>query len=248
MQVASDMSLFVSDLHLGPGRPTITAAFLDFLGRDARGAGSLYILGDLFDYWIGDDDLDDPLHRQVASALADLSRRGCTVRVMHGNRDFLLGERFCKAAGVTLLPDPSIVMAGGVRTLLLHGDTLCLDDLDYQAFRAQVRDAGWQEAFLAKPIEQRRVIAQGLRADSRTSQQAKTQTIMNVAERAVIEAFRSSGCERMIHGHTHRPARHEHVVDGRTCERWVLADWHARGSCLRVDGNGVCTPLLLAPG
>jgi len=233
-------ALFISDLHLSAERPAINATFFDFADREARSAGKLYILGDLFDYWIGDDDLADPLCTQVATALAAVAQSGCSVHVMHGNRDFLIRERFCAAAGATLIADPTIIELGEIRTLLLHGDTLCLDDPDYQAFRAKVRAPAWQEAMLAKPIETRRAIARGLRTDSRTSQQSKSEEIMDVADRAVVNAFRRYDCERMIHGHTHRPARHEHLVDGRMRERWVLADWYARGSYLRVDASGAC--------
>jgi len=238
-------TLFISDLHLSAERPAINAAFFGFLDREARGAGALYVLGDLFDYWIGDDDLADPLCAQVAAALAEAARAGCAVHLMHGNRDFLIRERFCMAAGTTLIPDPTIIELGGIRTMLLHGDTLCLDDPDYQAFRAKVRTPAWQDAILAKPLEERRAIARGLRADSTSSQQAKSEEIMDVSERAVVDAFRRCDCERMIHGHTHRPARHEHLVDGRMRERWVLADWYARGSYLRVDANGACQVMVI---
>lgn len=231
-------TLFVSDLHLGPERPEINTAFFDFLQREARTAASLYILGDLFDYWIGDDDLADPLFGRVAAALGEAAKAGCAVHLMHGNRDFLMGERLCEAAGAKLLRDPTLADIGGVATLLLHGDTLCIDDPAYQGFRATVRDPAWQAAFLAKPVDERRAIALGLRADSRASQRAKSETIMDVAERAVVEAFRRHGCDRMIHGHTHRPARHEHLVDGRVRERWVLADWYEAGSYLRCTSAG----------
>lgn len=245
MQDSIRPSLFVSDLHLTPERPAITEAFFRFLGDEARGANSLYILGDLFDYWIGDDDLDDPFATQITDAIGALAHSGCSVYVMHGNRDFLMGERLCHAASALPLNDPTVVELGGRRTLLLHGDTLCIDDPDYMTFRNQVRDADWQATFLAKSLEERRRIAHGLRADSRSSQRGKTETIMDVAPRAVIEAFRRCECDRMIHGHTHRPARHEHVVDGRTCERWVLGDWYTRGSCLRVDAKGIATAIVL---
>lgn len=238
-------TLFVSDLHLSPDRPGITHAFLAFLGHEARAARDLYILGDLFDYWIGDDDLDDPFVATVTAAIAGLSAFGCTAHLMHGNRDFLLGERACAAARALPLPDPVVIELHGVRTLLLHGDTLCIDDPDYMAFRDKVRTATWQRDFLAKPLEERRRIALGLRADSRSSQREKSETIMDVAPRAVIEAFRRSDCERMIHGHTHRPGRHEYVVDARPRERWVLADWYARGSYLRADPSGALTPMQL---
>lgn len=238
-------TLFISDLHLSPERPGITSAFFDFLAREASGAGALYILGDLFDYWIGDDDLDDPFADQIARAIGTVTDAGCAVYLMHGNRDFLIGEALCRAAGATLLVDPTVVDLHGVPTLLLHGDTLCIDDPDYMTFRAKVRDPAWQRAFVTKPIEERRRIAVGLRADSRSSQMSKSETIMDVAPRAVIEAFRKSDCTRMIHGHTHRPGRHEHLVDGRTCERWVLADWYTRGSFLYIDTGGVVSPKLL---
>lgn len=238
-------ALLVSDLHLGPERPAITAAFFEFLAADARRASALYVLGDLFDYWIGDDDLADPFCAQVAAALAAAAQAGCAVHLMHGNRDFLIGERFCDAAHARLLPDPSLVELGGRRTLLMHGDTLCLDDPDYQAFRAKVRNPAWQAAMLAKPIEERRAIALALRADSQSSQQSKSEEIMDVSERAVVDAFRRFDCERMIHGHTHRPARHEHWVDGRLRERWVLADWYTHGSYLRVDDSGACSSIAL---
>lgn len=231
-------ALFISDLHLSPERPGITSTFFDFLARDAREAGALYILGDLFDYWIGDDDLADPFAADVAGRLEQFAAGGCSLYLMHGNRDFLIGEQMCAATGATLLADPTVVDIQGVRTLLLHGDTLCLDDPDYLAFRNKVRDPAWQGLFAAKPIDERRRIAVALRADSRSSQMSKSETIMDVAQRAVIEAFRASNCTRMIHGHTHRPARHEHVVDGRSCERWVLADWYAQGSYLRIDDCG----------
>lgn len=245
MSGANQQTLFISDLHLGSERPEISAAFFDFLDRDARNSRALYILGDLFDYWIGDDDLADPLCGAVAASLAAVAQSGCAVHVMHGNRDFLIRDRFCAAARATLLEDPTIADLGGIRTLLLHGDTLCLDDPDYQSFRATVRTPAWQEAILSKPIDERRAIARGLRADSKSSQRSKSEEIMDVAERAVVDAFRRFECDRMIHGHTHRPARHEHQVDGRMCERWVLADWYRRGSFLRCDGAGQCTPVLL---
>lgn len=240
-------TLFISDLHLSPERPRITKAFFDFLAREACGADALYILGDLFDYWIGDDDLADPFAAGIARHLEQLVAGGCALYLMHGNRDFLMGEQLCAATGATLLADPTVVELHGVRTVLLHGDTLCLDDPDYLAFRAKVRDPAWQRLFAAKPIEERRRIAVGLRADSRSSQMAKSETIMDVAPRAVVDAFRDSNCTRMIHGHTHRPARHELVVDGRTCERWVLADWYVQGSYLRIDARGNVAPTMLPP-
>ncbi len=231
-------AIFVSDLHLAPQRPAMAAAFSRLLRTDARAAQRLYILGDLFDYWIGDDDLADPFHAAVAADLSALAAAGCTIHFMPGNRDFLLGERFAQAAGLSILTDPTRIELAGMPTLLLHGDTLCLDDVDYLAFRAKVHDAAWQAGFLAQPLEQRRATALQLRADSTASQQEKAAEIMDVALRAVEQAFRAYGCTRMIHGHTHRPARHEHRIDGKPCERWVLADWYRRASWLRCDDNG----------
>jgi UDP-2,3-diacylglucosamine hydrolase len=232
--------LFVSDLHLTPERPAMAAAFTRLLRTDARRAQRFYILGDMFDYWIGDDDLADPFHAEVATELATLAHSGCRVSFMPGNRDFLLGERFADAARLDILADPSVVELAGTPTLLLHGDTLCVDDVDYQAFRAKVHARSWRQQFLRQSLEERRRIALGLRADSESSQKQKSAEIMDVAVRAVEQAFRTSGCTRMIHGHTHRPARHEHYIDGRLCERWVLADWCERGSYLRCDASG-CT-------
>jgi UDP-2,3-diacylglucosamine hydrolase len=233
-------ALFVSDLHLTPQRPAMAAAFTRLLRTDARRAQRFFILGDMFDYWIGDDDLADPFHAEVAAELAVLAQSGCRVLFMPGNRDFLLGERFADAAKLDILADPSIVELAGTPTLLLHGDTLCMDDVDYQAFRAKVHAQSWQQQFLRQSLEERRRIALELRADSESSQREKSTEIMDVAARAVEQAFRTSGCTRMIHGHTHRPARHEHYIDGRLCERWVLADWYQRGSYLRCDASG-CT-------
>ena len=238
MLKAAVTALFVSDLHLAPQRPAMAAAFSRLLRTEARSAQRLYILGDLFDYWIGDDDLADPFHAAVASDLSALAGCGCAVHFMPGNRDFLLGQRFAQAAGMTILPDPTRIELAGAPTLLLHGDTLCLDDVDYLAFRAKVHDAAWQAHFLSQPIDERRAAALQLRADSESSQKAKAQAIMDVAPRAVEREFREYGCTRMIHGHTHRPARHEHRIDGRLCERWVLADWYRRGSYLRCDDRG----------
>lgn len=218
----------------------MAAAFTRLLRTDARRAQRFFILGDMFDYWIGDDDLADPFHAEVAAELAALAQSGCRVLFMPGNRDFLLGERFADAAKLDILADPSIVELAGTPTLLLHGDTLCMDDVDYQAFRAKVHAQSWQQQFLRQSLEERRRIALELRADSESSQREKSTEIMDVAARAVEQAFRTSGCTRMIHGHTHRPARHEHYIDGRLCERWVLADWYQRGSYLRCDASG-CT-------
>lgn len=239
-------ALFVSDLHLAAERPAIQQLFSRFLCTQAARARALYILGDLFDYWIGDDDLDQPFHARVVAELAVTARAGCSVYLMRGNRDFLLGERFAAAARAQMLSDPVVIDQAGIRTLLLHGDTLCTDDADYQAFRAKVRTEAWQREFMAKPVDERRAIALKLRADSKSSQRLKPEAIMDVTPSAVAEAFRRHDCTRMIHGHTHRPARHTHIVDARACERWVLGDWYDRGSFLRWNPTGNCESVPIA--
>jgi UDP-2,3-diacylglucosamine hydrolase len=220
--------------------------FFDFLEHDARSADRLYILGDLFEYWAGDDDLADPFNQAIASALCGLAQTRVAVFVMHGNRDFLLGADFCRAAGVTLLTDPARIDLSGQPTLLLHGDTLCTDDLDYQQFRAQVRDPAWQQTFLAQPLAQRKAIAEQYRKTSEAEKQSKPTAIMDASQAAIAALLREHGYPRVIHGHTHRPARHLHHLDGRTCERWVLTDWYERGGYLRSDENG-CEAVTLTP-
>ncbi|MDH4174966.1 MAG: UDP-2,3-diacylglucosamine diphosphatase [Betaproteobacteria bacterium] len=235
-------TLFVSDLHLSGERPAINERFFEFLRAHAARASALYILGDLFEYWIGDDELEapsgDPLARRVADALAALARQGVSVAFMHGNRDFLVGPRFCKASGARLLDDPSVKDIGGMRTLLMHGDTLCTDDHDYQAWRRQARSRAWQLEFLAKSLPERRRALQALREKSKEVVGAKPADIMDVNQAAVREALRTHGLTRLVHGHTHRPARHVLEVDGRRCERWVLPDWYEIGGYLAVDDTG----------
>lgn len=235
-------TLFISDLHLSGERPAINERFFEFLRTQASRATALYVLGDLFEYWIGDDELDaaggDPLARRVADALGALSRGGVGVAFMHGNRDFLVGTRFCKASGARLLEDPSVEKVGGVRTLLMHGDTLCTDDHDYQAWRRTARSRAWQREFLAKTLPERRSALEALREKSKEVVGAKPAQIMDVNDAAVREALRTHGLTRLVHGHTHRPARHVLEVDGRGCERWVLPDWYGRGGYLQVDRDG----------
>jgi UDP-2,3-diacylglucosamine hydrolase len=230
-------SLFISDLHLSEERPEANEKFFSFIEETAGSAGSLYILGDLFEYWIGDDDLAEPFPALIAGFLRRLSDGGVAISVMHGNRDFLMTEVFCKAAGARLLPDPSVVEAGGVRTLLMHGDTLCADDADYQAWRDQARSEAWQREFLGRPIEARRKIILDLRRKSREAVRAKPAEVMDVSPAAVRQAFHDHGVTRLVHGHTHRPARHDLEVDGRKCERWVLPDWYGPGGYLEI-GRG----------
>jgi UDP-2,3-diacylglucosamine hydrolase len=230
-------SIFVSDLHLCPSRPALTGIFFDLLRGAAADADALYILGDLFEYWAGDDDATE-FNQSVIRALSAYSMHGPALYLMHGNRDFLLGKHFVAESGATLLHDPTCVDLHGVPTLLLHGDTLCTDDVRYLAFRAKVRQPAWQAEFLGQTLAARKQIIAGLQAENAEEKQQKSDAIMDVAPAAVEAAFRQHALARMIHGHTHRPAKHTHTVDGKICERWVLADWYQRGSYLRVDGTG----------
>ena len=232
------MVLFISDLHLCASRPQINRIFFRFLEREARGAEALYILGDLFEYWAGDDDLDDPFNAVVVRALASLARSGVPVYLMHGNRDFVIGEAFVRASGVTLLPDPSLLNLCGQPVLLLHGDTLCTLDEEYQAFRREARSASWIGNLLAKPLAERKATIESLRRRSECEKHAKPPEIMDVAPAEVETMLRRAGYPRMIHGHTHRPARHVHTIDSRSCERWVLGDWYQGGSYLACDESG----------
>jgi UDP-2,3-diacylglucosamine hydrolase len=230
-------ALFISDLHLSEERAAANERFIAFLEGEARSAGALYILGDFFEYWIGDDDLEAPFNAVIAGLLRGLTRSGVPVYLMHGNRDFLLGEGFCRATGAVLLPDPSVVEVQGEKTLLVHGDTLCTDDHDYQAWRRVARSQEWQRDFLAKPREERRRMILGLREKSKAVIEAKPADIMDVNDGAVAEALRAHGVRRLVHGHTHRAGRHEHRVDGRLCERWVLPDWYGIGGYLEAGAG-----------
>jgi UDP-2,3-diacylglucosamine hydrolase len=229
---------FISDLHLTPARARITRIFFEFLQGPARQADALYILGDLFEYWAGDDTLVDPFNARVASGLQDLAAAGVPVYLMHGNRDFLLLQGFTRASGARLLVDPTVVDLYGTPTLLLHGDTLCTEDTGYQAVRRKLRSRWRQRLFLLQPLWLRRAEIEHGRKVSERAKQVKTAEIMDVTPSAVEQAFRDSGCTRMIHGHTHRPARHVHLVDGRSCERWVLSDWYQHGQYLLVGADG----------
>jgi UDP-2,3-diacylglucosamine hydrolase len=231
-------SLFISDLHLAPDRPRIVEQFFSFLAGPARGAEALYVLGDLFEYWVGDDDLGDPLNDSVAKGFAALGAEGTVINFMHGNRDLLVGREFAARSGAHLLDDPALLDLHGTRTLLMHGDTLCTDDVEYQKFRAYARNPQNQARFLAQPVASRHAEMEALRARSENAKQDKTMEIMDVNSGTVEQALRQSGYPRLIHGHTHRPARHLHNVDGHTCERWVLADWYENGSYLRCDASG----------
>ncbi|MGN6111430.1 MAG: UDP-2,3-diacylglucosamine diphosphatase [Luteimonas sp.] len=228
-------TLFVSDLHLDPERPAITELFGRFLDEEARGAEALYILGDLFEAWVGDDDPSEAGAR-VAGKLRALRDAGVPVRFIRGNRDFLLGEDYARRAGMEILPDPAVVMLHGKPTLVMHGDLLCSDDTAYQAFRAQARDPRWQAQFLAQPLQARLAFAQQARAASQAHQsglqaQGAMEAITDATPATVADTFSRYGIDRIIHGHTHRPKVHEEA--GGT--RIVLGDWYEQGSVLRVD-------------
>ena len=230
-------SIFVSDLHLAAERPRISDLFFTFLRDTAPRAEALYILGDLFEYWVGDDD-PDALNLAVAAALNELAGRGVALYFMHGNRDVLVGQAFAARAGARLIPDPTVVDLYGARTLLMHGDTLCTEDVEYQKFRIYMHDPANQRRFLDQPLAERRKQVLGIRAASEEHKRQTKLEIMDVSTAAVERTLREFGYPRLIHGHTHRPARHEHVVDARACERWVLNDWYERGGYLRCDSSG----------
>ncbi|MFL6650766.1 MAG: UDP-2,3-diacylglucosamine diphosphatase [Sulfurifustaceae bacterium] len=231
-------TLFISDLHLTAARPAINELFFDFLVREARGAEALYILGDFFEYWIGDDAVEQAEYQPIVARLRAVVDAGTPTYFMHGNRDFLVGERFARASGCRLLPDPTRIDLYDTPTLLMHGDTLCLDDVGYLAFRKMVRDERWQRDFLAKPLAERERIARGAREESQRSTAQKAAEIMDVTPAAVADAMRTHGVRQLIHGHTHRPAEHVFDLDGAPARRIVLGDWYEHGSVLRCDATG----------
>lgn len=232
-------TLFVSDLHLDDSRPQITRLFERLLaGDEVRSARALYILGDLVEAWVGDDD-DAELPARIAAATRAVRDAGVPVYFIAGNRDFLLGEAFAQRAGLTLLDDGTVHTIEGTPTLLMHGDVLCTDDLAYQAVRRQVRTPEWQAQVLAMPLAARRALAAQARADSKAHTGSTTETIMDVNAGAVAGAMRHAGVARLVHGHTHRPAIHRFTLDDRPAERIVLGDWYEQGSLLRVTSGGV---------
>ena len=232
-------TLFLSDLHLSPDRPAAVAAFHAFAAGPARDAAGVYVLGDLFDWWVGDDQMRNRFAAAVVASLAGVTGAGVPVFVGRGNRDFLLGERFARATGAVMLADFTVAEFHGVRTLLCHGDELCTDDTEYQAYRARMRAPETQARLLALPYFVRLGIAWWLRRRSGSENALKPESIMDVTDAAVVAALREHRAQRLIHGHTHRPARHAHDVDGVRRERYVLADWHDRGHYLAVDADGV---------
>ncbi|MGC8119274.1 UDP-2,3-diacylglucosamine diphosphatase [Marinobacter sp. VGCF2001] len=217
-------TLFISDLHLEETRPDITGAFLDFLGSRVPGAERLYILGDFFEAWIGDDERT-PLQEQIAKALRKVSDAGTDIYLMHGNRDFLIGEDFCKRAGATLLDDPTVVDLYGTPALLMHGDSLCTADEEYQKFRTNMRNPQTVKMLLARPLKDRQLMARQLREISMAKNQGKAETIMDVTPAEVVRELENHGLQLMIHGHTHRPAIHELEANGKPAHRIVLGDW-----------------------
>jgi UDP-2,3-diacylglucosamine hydrolase len=241
MQAIAGTARFVSDLHLRAERPDLTQRFAAFLAVTAAAkVDALFILGDLFEYWIGDDDLADPFNAQVCGALRGLADRGTDIFFIAGNRDFLIGERFATAAGIKLLGETERVGAGGTATLLMHGDTVCTDDLPYQEFRRMVRAKDWQADFLARPLAERRAEVENLRRRSAEAMQGKTAAIMDANADAIRAALTAHGCTRLIHGHTHRPGHETITLASGSAERWVLSDWDTgRGDALEIDAAGV---------
>jgi UDP-2,3-diacylglucosamine hydrolase len=232
-------SLFISDLHLSLDHPRSTELFQHFATNVAPKAEALFILGDLFEYWAGDDDLDDPFHRRITGTLRELNVHGTRIFIMHGNRDFLMGKELGAACNATLLDDPSMIDLYGTPTLLTHGDTLCTDDTEYQRFRELVRNDAWQTQFLSQPLTQRKAQIEQLRKQSESQKRSKEMALMDVNLDAVHALLRQNNYPRLIHGHTHRPAKHLHHVDGHTCKRWVLGDWDNLANALRCDRSGI---------
>ena len=231
-------TLFISDLHLCSQRPAVTDLFIDFLHTEAVACEALYILGDLFEYWIGDEAVEQEEFRPMIEGLRSLTLSGVPVNVMHGNRDFLLGEQFAQASGCRLLNDPTITNLYGQQVMLMHGDTMCTDDHEYQDFRRMVRDPKVQQEFLRKSIEERDHIVRDYRQKSKLAAAQKKPEIMDVNQQAVENEMKKHNILHLIHGHTHRPGEHHFNLDGTTYRRMVLGDWYDQGSVLRCDASG----------
>ena len=232
-------SLFISDLHLCESRPHITETFIHFLKTTAIHAESLYILGDLFEYWAGDDAMRGDTNQAVITALKQLSNQSVQIFLMHGNRDFLLGETFAEASGVEILSDPTLVTLYGQHVLLSHGDALCTDDVTYQQFRQEVRTNAWKTRFLSQSLDRRIAIIEELRGKSELEKSIKSMMIMDVNNDAVkIWLAEYHYPPIFIHGHTHRPNKHSYTLHDHHCERWVLGDWYEQGSYLKLDKSG----------
>lgn len=231
------MILLISDLHLEEERPDITRAFLRFLETRAARAEALYILGDFFEVWVGDDGMS-PYQHEIASALRLLSDKGTRIYLMHGNRDFMIGKAFCREAGCTLLPDLHIAELGGQRVLLMHGDTLCTRDEGYMRLRRWLRNPVSLFILHHLPLAKRQKLAQKLRSSSKEETRMKASDIVDVTPEAVVEAMRGHRVRTLIHGHTHRPASHRLQIDGEPARRIVLGDWDRQGWALQIDESG----------
>ena len=219
-------AVFISDLHLTEALPKTTAAFFTFINWvEKQRLPALFILGDLFEYWAGDDDLDAPYHQSICRALKQLSSTGTTLYLMRGNRDVLFGEAFAQACSATLLDDPTLIQLETETVLLAHGDAYCTDDMSYQAFRQQVRNPAWQSQFLQMPLAQRKHIIANIRSESEQAKQGKSMAIMDVNPQAIIETMQTNAVQTLIHGHTHRPARHTLEVNQQAAQRFVIPDW-----------------------
>jgi UDP-2,3-diacylglucosamine hydrolase len=228
--------LFVSDVHLDAGAPEAIEQFLNFLRTHAADAEALYILGDLFETWVGDDD-PDPAKLRICEGLRSLTANGVGCFVLHGNRDFLIGRDFCRRTGTRLLPDPVVADLDGERVLLTHGDALCTDDHSYQELRSTVRTPEWQRRFLALPVADREMLANRARAGSKDHISRAVPNIMDVNEDAVSTAYRATRVRRIIHGHTHRPGIHDTAIEGDPAQRLVLGAWYEQGSYIQYE-NG----------
>lgn len=238
------VALFISDLHLQEAMPRTALGFMEFLRGPARRAQKLYLLGDLFEYWAGDDDMSAPFNAAIVDALREVSDAGVALYWIAGNRDFLIGAAFSEAIGAVMLPDPYVADIDGRKLILAHGDAQCTDDADYMAFRAQVRQPAWQEAFLSRSLTERKAIIASLRQGSRDAQRSKSNAIMDVNAAAIAALFDSAGAAVMIHGHTHRPALHVTQSDEHAQLRYVLPDWDLdadaqRGGWIALDADGV---------
>jgi UDP-2,3-diacylglucosamine hydrolase len=231
-------TLFISDLHLEADRPEIGEQFLDFLDEEAADAEALYILGDFFEYWVGDDDPDE-YYASIKRSLRAFTDSGVPVYFMHGNRDFMIGEAFAAETGVKILPDPCPLELYGKSVLLSHGDALCTDDVEYQQMRTMTRNPEWQAMMLGKPLEERIAIARHARAQSQERNKTLSESIMDVNPEAVKETIAEYGVEILLHGHTHRPGIHGVEVDDRFAKRVVLGDWYDQGSVVRWDEDGL---------
>jgi len=228
-------TLFIADLHLAPTRPQTISFFLDFLQKRATQAECLYLLGDIFEAWLGDDE-DEPAYQQILQSLKKTTQY-LPIYILHGNRDFLLGQQFEQITGCQLLPETSVIDLYGTSTLIMHGDSLCTRDVAYQQFRQQVRHPQWQQQFLAQSLTQRREIAKQARAQSQTHTQTVAMDIVDVTQEEVDKVLTEKQVDHLIHGHTHRPAKHEWQNEGKKKHRYVVGDWQDKSAIILS-----CTP------